>query len=65
VGWAQAEFDKEARRVPKPKRQFSKQTGCLILGIAGVIALGALIVLVISSLSPAPLWELLQKAIGR
>ncbi len=65
VGWAQAEFDKEARRVPKPTRQFSKQTGCLILGIAGVIALGAIVLLVISSLSAAPLWELLQKAIGR
>jgi hypothetical protein len=63
--WAKVEFEKEARRVPKPMGKFPKQMGCLMIGIGGVVILFAIALLVTSLFTPMSLWELLQKAIGR
>ncbi len=48
--WAKDEFEKEARRVPKPIRTFPPQFGCLILSISGVIILLLIILSVMSLL---------------
>ena len=64
--WVKAEFEKQARHVPKPLWKAPKHTGCLVLSISGVMILMAIALLVISLLSPTPLWELLQqKVLGR
>ncbi len=66
VTWAKVEFEKQARHVPKPRWKPPKHTGLLALGISGVIIFILIVVLVISLLSPTPLWELLQqKVLGR
>lgn len=49
-GWAKAEFEKEARRVSKSVKAVSKQTVYFIISIAGAIALGLLVVIVLNVL---------------
>ncbi len=50
VSWAKVEFEKEARRVPKPTWNFPKGLGYLIIGLVGAIALGAIVVFAINLL---------------
>ncbi|MEW6493586.1 MAG: AAA-like domain-containing protein [Cyanobacteriota bacterium] len=45
-GWAKAEFEKQARRVSKPVGVLPRRTLYLIIGIAGAIALGLLVLIV-------------------
>jgi hypothetical protein len=66
VSWVKVEFEKEARHVPKPMWKPPKHAGCLVISISGVMILIAIAILIISLLSPTPLWELLQqKLLGR
>lgn len=47
VDWASVEFQKEARRVPKPMGKFPQQIGCFILSIVAAIALCLLVLVII------------------
>lgn len=50
VSWAKVEFEKEARRVPKPMWNFPRRLGYLIIAIGGAIALCWVVLLVINLL---------------
>jgi hypothetical protein len=50
VGWAKVEFEKEARRVPKPMWSVPKRVGYVIIAMAGAIALFLLVLLIINLL---------------
>ena len=64
--WAKAEFKKEAGRVPKPMWKLPpRHTSYLVISIAGLIIFIVIVLVVISLVSPTPLWELLQQGIGR
>jgi hypothetical protein len=65
ITWAKAEFDKEARRVPKSMGKWPKRIGCLMIVLAGILLLAVIALLVFSLFSPTPLWELLQNAFQR
>lgn len=49
VSWVEAEFDKEARRVPKPI--FSNRVAVLVKGVGAVIILGLIALVVVSVLN--------------
>lgn len=65
VTWAKAEFDKEARLVPKPSGKFFGSTGFWVKSIGGVMIVILIVLVVIGLLNQTQVWELLQKALGR
>ncbi len=65
VGWAKAEFEKEARRVPKPIWNFPKPKGSLVISVGGVIILILIVLVVISVMNQTQVGELVRKVLGR
>jgi hypothetical protein len=63
--WAKAEFNKEARRVPKLPWKFTKRTSYSIIFICFVIIFLAIVLVSISLLSPLPIGELLQNVLKK
>lgn len=63
--WAKAEFDKEARRVPKLPWKFTKQTSYSIIFICFVLIFLAIVLFSISLLSPLPIGELIKNMLSK
>lgn len=63
--WTKAEFNKEARRVPKLPWKFTKRTSYSIIFICFVIIFLAIILVSISLLNPLPIGELLQNVLKK
>lgn len=65
VSWAKAEFQKEARLVPKPGWKFSTNTGFFVKSLAAVIIVILLVLVVLTLLHQSQAWEFLQKLLRR
>ena len=65
VGWAKAEFEKEARRVPKPIWNFPKPKGSLVKSVGGVMILILIVLVVVSVMNQTQVGELVRKVLGR
>ncbi len=65
VSWAEAEFAKESRRVPKPIWKFPKRLGDLATIIGGGIILILIVLIVIGLLNQTQVGQLLQKMFGK
>lgn len=65
VSWAKAEFEKEARRVPKPIWNFPKPKGYLVISIGVGIILLLMVLVVIAVMNQTQVWELMRKVLGR
>lgn len=63
--WAKAEFNKEARRVPRLPWKFTKRTSYSIIFICLVLFFVAIIVVSISLLNPLPIGELIQNMLRK
>jgi uncharacterized protein len=63
--WAKTEFNKEARRVPKPPWKFTKRTSYSVIFLCFVLIFLAIILVSISLLSPLPIGELLQNVLSK
>jgi hypothetical protein len=65
MSWVQAEFEKEARQVPKPIFNVPSRVGVLVIGIGGIMILILMILVVIGVLNQTRLWESLQNLFSR